>query len=150
MAARLRETRPSLPRGGSEGHPAGPVAGCAATRACDSRRGRDGHPGFGRGERVSDGAGGRGFERDGARMRHTLSILVENRFGELSRIVGLFSARGYNIESLTVAETMNPSVSRITLVTNGDDQTVDKITRQVEKQVRVLNVTNMTRFQHTQ
>lgn len=83
-------------------------------------------------------------------MKHTLAILVENRFGELSRIVGLFSARGYNIESLTVAETMNPTVSRITLVTNSDDQTIEQITRQVEKQVRVLNVTNMTGFKHIQ
>jgi acetolactate synthase-1/3 small subunit len=83
-------------------------------------------------------------------VKHTLSILVENRFGELSRIVGLFSARGYNIESLTVAETMNLGVSRITLVTSGDDETVDKITSQVEKQVRVLNVTNMTGFKHIQ
>jgi acetolactate synthase-1/3 small subunit len=83
-------------------------------------------------------------------MKHTLSILVENRFGELSRIVGLFSARGYNIESLTVAETMNPAVSRITLVTNSDAQIIEQITRQVEKQVRVLNVTNMTGFKHIQ
>jgi len=83
-------------------------------------------------------------------MKHTLSILVENRFGELSRIVGLFSARGYNIESLTVAETLNPAVSRITLVTNSDDQTIEKITSQVEKQVRVLNVLNMTGFKHIQ
>jgi acetolactate synthase-1/3 small subunit len=52
-------------------------------------------------------------------MRHTLSILVENRFGELSRIVGLFSARGYNIESLAVAETLDPKLSRMTLVTTG-------------------------------
>ena len=57
-------------------------------------------------------------------MRHTLSILVENRFGELSRIVGLFSARGYNIESLTVAETLNPTLSRMTLVTTGNDSLV--------------------------
>ena len=76
--------------------------------------------------------------------------MVENRFGELSRIVGLFSARGYNIESLTVAETLNPTVSRITLVTTGDDQTVEKIRKQVEKQVRVLNVLNMTGFKHIQ
>jgi acetolactate synthase-1/3 small subunit len=81
-------------------------------------------------------------------MRHTLSILVENRFGELSRIVGLFSARGYNIESLTVAETLDPMVSRMTLVTTGDDQAIDKIVRQLEKQVRVLEVVDMTGLKH--
>ena len=81
-------------------------------------------------------------------MRHTLSILVENRFGELSRIVGLFSARGYNIESLTVAETLDRSVSRMTLVTTGDDETIEKIVRQLDKQVRVLKVVDMTGFKH--
>ena len=81
-------------------------------------------------------------------MRHTLSILVENRFGELSRIVGLFSARGYNIETLTVAETLDHGVSRMTLVTTGDDETIEKITRQLDKQIRVLKVVDMTEFRH--
>lgn len=81
-------------------------------------------------------------------MRHTLSILVENRFGELARIVGLFSARGYNIESLTVAETLDPQISRVTLVTKGDDRTVEQITKQLEKQIRVLSVTNLTALDH--
>ena len=81
-------------------------------------------------------------------MRHTLSIMVENRFGELSRIVGLFSARGYNIESLTVAETLDPKISRMTLVTTGNDETIKQITRQLEKQVRVLEATDMTGFAH--
>jgi acetolactate synthase I/III small subunit len=81
-------------------------------------------------------------------MRHTLSILVENRFGELSRIVGLFSARGYNIETLTVAETLDHGVSRMTLVTTGDDETIEKITRQLDKQIRVLKVEDMTEFRH--
>ena len=81
-------------------------------------------------------------------MRHTLSILVENRFGELSRIVGLFSARGYNIESLSVAETLDPNVSRMTLVTRGDDKTIEQITRQLDKQVRVLKAVDMTGFKH--
>jgi acetolactate synthase I/III small subunit len=81
-------------------------------------------------------------------MRHTLSILVENRFGELSRVVGLFSARGYNIESLTVAETLDPAVSRMTLVTRGNDQTIEQITRQLNKQVRVLEAVDMTGFKH--
>jgi acetolactate synthase-1/3 small subunit len=81
-------------------------------------------------------------------MRHTLSILVENRSGELARIVGLFSARGYNIESLTVAETLDPQISRVTLVTSGDDQTVEQITKQLNKQIRVLSVTDLTMFDH--
>jgi acetolactate synthase-1/3 small subunit len=81
-------------------------------------------------------------------MRHTLSILVENRFGELARIVGLFSARGYNIESLTVAETLDPKISRVTLVTDGDDRTVEQITKQLDKQIRVLSVTNLTALDH--
>ena len=54
-------------------------------------------------------------------MRHTISVLVENEFGVLSRVAGLFSGRGFNIESLSVAETLDPTVSRITLVTTGDD-----------------------------
>ena len=60
-------------------------------------------------------------------MRHTISVLVENEFGVLARVAGLFSGRGFNIESLTVAETLDPSVSRITLVTRGDDQYHDQI-----------------------
>jgi len=81
-------------------------------------------------------------------MRHTLSILVENRFGELSRIVGLFSARGFNIESLTVAETLDPTVSRMTLVTSGNDETIEQIRRQLEKQIRVIAVTDLTGPSH--
>ncbi len=81
-------------------------------------------------------------------MRHTLSILVENRFGELSRIVGMFSARGYNIESLTVAETLDPNISRMTLVTRGDDDTIEQITRQLDKQVRVLRAVDMSSVRH--
>jgi len=82
-------------------------------------------------------------------MKHTLSILVENRFGELSRIVGC-SAPEVTTSKPDCAESMNPAVSRITLVTNSDDQTIEQILRQVEKQVRVLNVTNMTGFKHIQ
>jgi acetolactate synthase I/III small subunit len=78
-------------------------------------------------------------------MRHTLSILVENRYGELARIVGLFAARGSNIESLTVAETLDPAISCVTLVTIGDDQTIERIVKQVDKLVRVLKVADLTR-----
>ncbi len=81
-------------------------------------------------------------------MRHTLSILVENRFGELARIVSLFSARGYNIESLTVAETLEPKISCVTLVTSGNDNTIEQIVKQVDKLVRVLQVTDLTGNPH--
>ena len=81
-------------------------------------------------------------------MRHTLSILVENRFGELSRIVGLFSARGFNIESLTVAEGAESDVSRVTLVTTGNDHAIEQIARQLDKQVRVLKVEEVTDSKH--
>ena len=77
-------------------------------------------------------------------MKHTLSILVENRFGELSRIVGLFSARGLNIESLNVAETNESGLSRATLVAAGDDKNIERITRDLDKQVRVIEARNMT------
>lgn len=81
-------------------------------------------------------------------MRHTLSILVENRYGELARIIGLFSARGYNIESLTVAETLDPDISCVTLVTSGNDRTIEQIVKQVNKLVRVLHVADLTSQSH--
>jgi len=77
-------------------------------------------------------------------MRHTISLLVENRFGALSRISGLFSARGYNIESLNVAPTRDPTVSRMTIVTNGDDKVVEQIVKQLNKQVDVIKVWNVS------
>jgi len=73
-------------------------------------------------------------------MRHTISILVENEFGVLARVAGLFSGRGFNIKSLSVAETTDPTASRITLVTEGDDQIVEQITKQLNKLVCVLKV----------
>src|SRR5215813_7745735 len=81
-------------------------------------------------------------------MRHTLSIVVENHYGELARIVGLFSARGYNIESLTVAETLDPDISCVTLVTVGNDRTIEQIVKQVNKLVRVLHVADLTCESH--
>ncbi len=81
-------------------------------------------------------------------MRHTLSIVVENHYGELARIVGLFSARGCNIESLTVAETLDPALSCVTLVTSGDDKVVEQILKQVDKLVRVLYVADLTLSPH--
>lgn len=73
-------------------------------------------------------------------QRHTLSILVENKFGVLVRIAGLFSGRGFNIDSLNVATTTNPAFSRMTVVVRGDDQVLDQITLQLEKLVNVIEV----------
>ena len=73
-------------------------------------------------------------------MRHTISVLVENKFGVLTRVAGLFSGRGYNIDSLNVAPTQDPTTSRMTIVTRGDDATVDQIVKQLNKLVNVMNV----------
>ena len=73
-------------------------------------------------------------------MRHTISVVVENEFGVLSRVAGLFSARAFNIESLTVAETLDPTMSRITLVTRGDDRVVAQIEKQLNKLIGVIQV----------
>jgi acetolactate synthase-1/3 small subunit len=75
-------------------------------------------------------------------MRHTISVLVENKFGVLTRIAGLFSGRGFNIDSLNVAPTNDPTVSRMTIVTRGDDKTVDQIVKQLEKLVDSIKVTD--------
>ena len=72
--------------------------------------------------------------------RHTISILVENEFGVLSRVSGMFSSRGYNIESLSVAETLDTSVSRITLTVRGDASVLEQVTRQLYKMVSVISV----------
>jgi len=73
-------------------------------------------------------------------MRHTISVLVENKFGVLTRVAGLFSGRGYNIDTLNVGPTEDPSVSRMTIVTRGDDATLDQIVKQLKKLVNVLKV----------
>ncbi len=83
-------------------------------------------------------------------MRHTISILVENEFGVLARIAGLFSGRGFNIESLTVAETLDAAVSRITLVTRGDDQVLEQINKQLNKLVSVIEVQDFTQASHVE
>ncbi len=77
-------------------------------------------------------------------MRHTISVLVENEFGVLSRVAGLFSGRGFNIESLCVAETAEPGVSRMTIVTSGNDQIIEQILKQLNKLVPVLKVIDFT------
>ena len=73
-------------------------------------------------------------------MRHTISILVENEFGVLSRVSGLFSGRGFNIESLCVAETIDPETSRMTIVTSGNEQIVEQIKKQLHKLINVIKV----------
>jgi acetolactate synthase-1/3 small subunit len=77
-------------------------------------------------------------------MKHTISITVENRFGVLSRVVGLFSGRGFNIESLSVGETIDPEISRITIVTRGDDRIIEQVNKQLRKLVDVIKVTDLT------
>lgn len=81
-------------------------------------------------------------------MRRILSILLENEAGALSRIVGLFSQRGYNIHSLTVAPTEDNTLSRITITTKGDDRVLEQITKQVNKLVDVLKITDLTEGAH--
>ncbi|MCL4181270.1 MAG: acetolactate synthase small subunit [Verrucomicrobia bacterium] len=73
-------------------------------------------------------------------MRHTISVLVENKFGVLTRIAGLFSGRGFNIDTLNVAPTQDASASRMTIVTKGDDATLDQIVKQLNKLVDVIKV----------
>src|SRR5882672_4640770 len=73
-------------------------------------------------------------------MRHTISVLVENKFGALTRIAGLFSGRGYNIDTLNVGPTQDPNTSRMTIVTLGDDATVEQIVKQLNKLINVLEV----------
>jgi acetolactate synthase-1/3 small subunit len=73
-------------------------------------------------------------------MRHTISVLVENKFGVLTRVAGLFSGRGYNIDTLNVGPTEDPHTSRMTIVTRGDDATLEQIVKQLEKLVDVLEV----------
>ena len=81
-------------------------------------------------------------------MRHTITILVENEFGVLTRVAGLFSARGYNIESLNVAPTMDETVSRMTLVTRGDDRVIEQIKKQLNKLVPVIKVEDISHMVH--
>lgn len=77
-------------------------------------------------------------------MRHTISVLVKNEAGILSRVCDLFSGRGYNIESLTVAPGLDPDLSRITLVTVGDDKVIEQITKQLNRLIPTLKVVDLT------
>ncbi len=77
-------------------------------------------------------------------MKHTISLLVENHEGVLSRISGLFSGRGYNLESFTAGPSTDPTISRITLVCGGDDQIIDQIKKQLNRLIDVIEVTDLT------
>ena len=82
-------------------------------------------------------------------MRHTISVMVENKFGVLARVAGLFSARGYNIASLSVSETLDPSVSYMTIVVEAQDETVlEQIKKQLNKLIDVITVSDYTKKEH--
>ena len=106
---------------------------------------------------LKPGLGPRGQVADGFLMhdgseprRHTISVMVENKFGVLSRVAGLFSARGYNIESLSVGETLDPTVSRMTLVVRGDEFVIEQVTKQLHKLIDVIKVTDLTDEGHVE
>ena len=86
----------------------------------------------------------------GEPRKHTVSVLVENRFGVLSRVAGLFSARGYNIESLSVGETLDPAVSRMTLVVRGDEFVIEQVMKQLHKLIDVIKVSDLTDDHHVE
>lgn len=81
-------------------------------------------------------------------MRHTLTVLVENQPGVLTRVAGLFSRRGYNIESLAVGETHEKSISRMTIVVDGDDRVIEQVVKQLNKLVDVISVRDITEEEH--
>lgn len=83
-------------------------------------------------------------------MRRIISVLMENEPGALSRIVGVFSQRAYNVDSLCVAPTDDPSLSRLTIVSHGDDKVIEQITKQVNKLIDVLKVTDLTEGAHVE
>lgn len=83
-------------------------------------------------------------------MQHIVSVLVENKFGALSRISGLFSGRGFNIESLSVGPTLDPNISTMTIVTEGDDRIIEQITKQLNKLVDVIKVVDLTEKEYVE
>ncbi|BCG62534.1 MAG: acetolactate synthase I/III small subunit [Methyloprofundus sp.] len=83
-------------------------------------------------------------------MRHIISILIENEAGALSRVAGLFSARGYNIESLTVAPTEDPTLSRMTLVTRGSEEIIEQITKQLNKLIDIVKLIDLADASHVE
>ena len=84
-------------------------------------------------------------------MRHTISVLVENKFGVLARVAGLFSARGYNIASLAVSETLDPSISCMTIVVEaGDEKILEQIKKQLNKLIDIITITDFTKKEHVE
>ena len=83
-------------------------------------------------------------------MKHIIAVLLENEAGALSRVVGLFSARGYNIESLTVAPTEDPSLSRMTIQTTGSDEVIEQITKHLNRLIEVVKVVDLTEGAYTE
>src|SRR3989339_604584 len=89
-------------------------------------------------------------EDAGYPMKHTISVLLLNKPGVLSRVTGLFSGRGFNIESLSVAQTLEAEVSCLTLVTSGEDSIIEQITKQLHKLIDVIKVTDMNEIEHVE
>ena len=83
-------------------------------------------------------------------MEHIISLLVENKFGVLARVAGLFSARGYNIESLSVGPTTDPTMAMITIVTTGDDRIIEQITKQLNKLIDMIKVVDLTEHSYVE
>lgn len=83
-------------------------------------------------------------------MKHTITVQVENKFGVLSRVAGLFSGRGFNIESLSVGETIDPNISNMTIITRGDDLIIEQITKQLNKLVDVIKVIDLMEVDHVE
>ncbi|HET6788040.1 MAG TPA: acetolactate synthase small subunit, partial [Aquabacterium sp.] len=83
-------------------------------------------------------------------MKHIIALLIENEAGALSRVVGLFSARGYNIESLTVATTEDSSLSRMTIVTTGSDEVIEQITKHLNRLIEVVKVVDLSEGPYTE
>ncbi len=83
-------------------------------------------------------------------MKHTIFILVENKFGVLSRVAGLFSGRGYNIESISVGETIDPQISTMVIVTTGDEWILEQIIKQLNKLIDVIKVVDLTEVDHVE
>ena len=82
-------------------------------------------------------------------MKHIISVLVENKFGVLARVSGLFSARGFNINSLTVGETQDPAVSRMTIVVKGDDKILEQVKKQLNKLIDIISIKDFIGKEHT-
>ena len=103
-----------------------------------------------RGQVPSVTAAGMKSAKDESPMKHIIALLIENEAGALSRVVALFSARGYNIESLTVAPTEDPSLSRMTIVTTGSDEVIEQITKHLNRLIEVVKVVDLTEGNFTE